>query len=56
MRLAGIDRALAALLALRDHTARERADLLRRMAEEILGLGDTLIERCCAETGLPAAR
>ena len=33
-----------------------KASLLNRMADEILGLGDELIERCMAETGLPVAR
>ena len=33
-----------------------RGGLLRRMAAEILSLGDELIERCNAETGLPAGR
>lgn len=33
-----------------------RATFLRAIAEEIIGLGDTLIERASAETGLPAAR
>lgn len=55
-----VDRALQeAEAALGPYTAaspRQRADLLRGMAEEILALGDQLVERCCAETGLPAAR
>ena len=55
-----VDRALqAAARAMPSYNAaapRARADLLRRMGDEILDLGDTLIERCCAETGLPAAR
>ena len=34
----------------------KRAEFLDAIAEEIIGLGDTLIERCSAETGLPAAR
>ena len=33
-----------------------RAGLLRRMAEEILALGDPLIERCHLETALPEGR
>ena len=33
-----------------------RAEFLDAIAEEILALGDDLIERCTAETGLPAAR
>ena len=34
----------------------DRARLLEAVAEEIAGLGDVLIERCMAETGLPRAR
>lgn len=34
----------------------ERARLLEAMAEEIEGLGDGLVERACAETGLPEGR
>ncbi|TVQ37593.1 MAG: aldehyde dehydrogenase (NADP(+)) [Spirochaetaceae bacterium] len=33
-----------------------RAQFLRRIAERIVALGDTLVERCVAETGLPAVR
>ncbi|MFI1744808.1 aldehyde dehydrogenase (NADP(+)) [Thalassobellus sediminis] len=33
-----------------------KADFLDAIADEILNLGDTLIERCCAETGLPVGR
>jgi len=33
-----------------------RAVLLERIGEEIIALGDTLIERCHAETGLPKER
>lgn len=55
-----VDRALqAAAKAMPTYHAaapRARADLLRRMADEILDLDDALIDRCCAETGLPAAR
>ena len=34
----------------------QRADLLQGMAEEIMGLGDQLIERCHQETALPEGR
>src|SRR5215217_6975940 len=34
----------------------KRAEFLDAIAEEIMALGDDLIERCTAETGLPAAR
>ncbi|GHF85003.1 aldehyde dehydrogenase (NADP(+)) [Thalassotalea marina] len=34
----------------------ERATFLRAIGDEILALGDELVEMACAETGLPAAR
>ncbi len=34
----------------------ERARFLEAIADEILGLGDALIERCAAESGLPRGR
>ncbi|MEZ5329773.1 MAG: aldehyde dehydrogenase family protein [Verrucomicrobiales bacterium] len=34
----------------------QRAALLRAIAEEIEKLGDALVERACAETGLPEGR
>ncbi len=34
----------------------KRADFLEAIADEIMTLGDALIERCTAETALPAAR
>lgn len=34
----------------------KRADFLRACAEEIMALGDTLVERAMAETGLPRVR
>ncbi len=37
-------------------TGAEKAAFLEAIADEILNLGDALIERCCAETGLPAGR
>lgn len=33
-----------------------RAAFLEKIAENIIALGDTLIERCVAESGLPRAR
>lgn len=36
--------------------AKERADFLDQMAEEIMAIGDVLINRCAAETALPSAR
>lgn len=40
----------------REKSGREKAELLRQIGEEIMNLGDTLIRRCCQETGLPEAR
>ena len=34
----------------------EKAEFLNAIAEEIENLGDKLVERCCAESGLPEAR
>lgn len=42
--------------AYRNIPAAERAKFLDTIAEEIMALGDVLIERCTAETALPAAR
>lgn len=36
--------------------AAKRAEFLDAIAEEIMALGDALIDRCAAETGLPPAR
>lgn len=38
------------------YTSGDRARLLRAIAENIIGLGDALIDRCNRETGLPAGR
>ncbi|MCB0570744.1 MAG: aldehyde dehydrogenase (NADP(+)) [Phaeodactylibacter sp.] len=46
----------AAFQPYRAKTAGERAAFLEAIAEEILALGDTLINRCTAETALPEAR
>jgi 2,5-dioxopentanoate dehydrogenase len=40
----------------RETTLAERARLLDAIAEQLLELGDALIERTCAETGLPRGR
>ncbi len=40
----------------RKRSGRDKAGLLRRIGEEIMNLGDSLIHRCCQETGLPEAR
>jgi alpha-ketoglutaric semialdehyde dehydrogenase len=40
----------------RNKTGKEKALFLETIASEILHLGDALIARCCAETGLPEGR
>jgi alpha-ketoglutaric semialdehyde dehydrogenase len=40
----------------RKKSGKEKAAFLEAIAEEILALGDELIQRCMAETGLPEAR
>lgn len=47
------DRAFATY---RNTTPAERADFLDSIADEITALGEDLVERCTAETGLPAGR
>lgn len=42
--------------AFRRMPLQKRADFLRACAEEIMALGDVLVERAMAETGLPKAR
>ncbi len=51
-----MDAAAAAFDEFHDRPAQERAAFLERIAERIEGLGDALIERANAETGLPVAR
>lgn len=55
-----VDRALKsasdAARKLRGISSADRAAFLRAIAEEIEGIGDALIERATAETGLPAGR
>ncbi|MEZ8144778.1 aldehyde dehydrogenase (NADP(+)) [Enterovibrio norvegicus] len=48
--------AAGAFQLFRKTSASQRADLLRLIADNIMALGDTLIERGMKETGLPAAR
>ncbi len=50
------DLAWAAFDSFRDTRSSVRADFLDAIAENILGLGDALIERAAAETGLPPGR
>jgi len=55
-----IDRAVQkaedAFVTYRKTPGAEKADFLDRIADEILALGNTLIQRCIAETGLPEGR
>ena len=51
-----LDAAAATFADYRSRPAEERARFLETIAAEIEALGDTLIERTSAETGLPAAR
>jgi alpha-ketoglutaric semialdehyde dehydrogenase len=51
-----VDAAAEAFSDYRRHPAEERARFLDTIAGEIEALGDTLIARTAAETGLPAAR
>ena len=53
---ASLDAAVNALGALRRQTPEERATMLERMADEIMKLGDELVERCHRETALPTGR
>jgi 2,5-dioxopentanoate dehydrogenase len=48
--------ASSALDSFRESGLEERARLLEAIAEQLLALGDTLIKRASAETGLPPAR
>jgi alpha-ketoglutaric semialdehyde dehydrogenase len=58
--IADVDRALheaeEAFGSFRRSTAAARAALLDRIADEIVALGDALLERCHRETGLPLDR
>lgn len=48
--------AAAAFDAYRETTAEDRARFLEAIGDEIMALGDSLIERASLETGLPSAR
>lgn len=50
------DLAAAARLAFGNLPGKDRAQFLQRIADNIEGLGDTLLERASLETGLPTAR
>ncbi|KAB0676107.1 aldehyde dehydrogenase (NADP(+)) [Aureimonas leprariae] len=46
----------AAFDTYRETSLEERALFLEAIADNIMALGDELVERCCAESGLPRAR
>ncbi|MDO7743557.1 MAG: aldehyde dehydrogenase family protein, partial [Pedobacter sp.] len=51
-----LNRAVNAFTVYKNIDKDRRADFLRAIANEILAVGDELIERACAESGLPAGR
>ena len=53
---ASVEKAHAAFQVYRSKSGAEKAVLLEAIADEILELGDALIQRCSDETGLPQAR
>jgi len=53
---AAMQKAQSAFLQFKNSSGKQRALFLRAIAEEIMNLGDDLIQRCMAETGLPEAR
>jgi NADP-dependent aldehyde dehydrogenase len=53
---AALDLATKAFAEHRFSSAERKAQLLETIAQEILGLGDALVSRAAAETGLPEAR
>lgn len=53
---AAIQKAEEAFLPYSSRSGRERALFLEKIADEIMALGDGLIQRCNEETGLPLAR
>lgn len=51
-----VTQAEEAFVVYRKKSDQERADFLDRIGEEIMNLGDALIERCMQESGLPQGR
>jgi 2,5-dioxopentanoate dehydrogenase len=51
-----IQKAETAFKDYRKKSGKEKAGFLREIGNEILALGDPLVQRCCQETGLPEAR
>lgn len=53
---AAVCKADQAFQTYRKKSGLEKAAFLEKIGDEIMALGDDLIERCCAETGLPEGR
>ena len=51
-----IEKANEAFQIYRNFSGKRRGEFLKTVAEEIMALGDQLIQRCMEETGLPEAR
>ncbi|WP_435579008.1 aldehyde dehydrogenase (NADP(+)) [Gilvibacter sp.] len=51
-----VNKATEAFESFRSSTGAQRAALLNAIADQIMNLGDTLIDTYCAESGLPAGR
>ncbi len=51
-----VDLATSAFAEFSKMSGERRAEFLIEIAQQIMDLGDELIERCCAETGLPEVR
>lgn len=51
-----VEKARVAFNVYRNKSGKEKAVFLETIADEIVALGDDLIKRCIAETGLPEAR
>ena len=51
-----IDKANHAFVSYSQLTAEKKAFFLRTIGEQIIALGDDLVDMACAETGLPAMR
>ena len=51
-----VDKAAEAFTQYRSISGAKKAEFLDAIADEIMALGDTLVERACGESGLPAGR
>ncbi|MFC2124026.1 aldehyde dehydrogenase (NADP(+)) [Bacteroidota bacterium] len=53
---AAVRKAESAFQVYRKKSGIEKAAFLEQIGDQIMGLGDSLVKRCCQETGLPEAR